>query len=75
MPENEERRYCGGKICYCEREAGTIVNSAKRGRGGHRHGGRVNVRPGRKNIPKRKYYCNDCGMWHVTHYSYYKGKE
>lgn len=75
MPESQNVRYCGGKVCYTEREAGNVINSAKKGRRGYRHGGPVNVRSGRKEIPKRKYFCRDCGMWHVTHFSYYKGKE
>jgi len=75
MLNSDEIRYCEGKRCYTEREAGEVINSAKRGRSGHRHGDRVNVRAGRKNIPKRKYPCKICGMWHVTHYSYFKGKE
>lgn len=68
-------RHCGGKVCYTEREAGAVINSAKRSRSGIRRGERVNVRSGRQNIPKRKYHCPVCGMWHVTHYSYYNDKE
>ena len=75
MPDRDDVRTCGGKICYTEREAGAIINGAHKGRSGYRHGDRVNNRAGRKNIPKRKYFCLGCGMWHVTHYSYYKGKE
>ena len=48
-----------GKICYSSREAGEIINSSKRH---HRsdHLGRS------KKYPRRKYFCSDCGYYHVT---------
>ena len=48
-----------GKICYSGREAGEIINSTK-----HHH---RNDHLGRsKKFPRRKYYCNDCGYYHLT---------
>lgn len=48
-----------GKICYSSREAGEIINSSKRH---HRndHLGRS------KKYPRRKYFCCECGYYHVT---------
>lgn len=62
----EEYELCSvsGKRCYSEREAGRIVNSC------HRH--RSNDHLGRnKNLPRRKYFCTDCGTWHLTHLAKY----
>lgn len=53
-----------GKRCYSEREAGRIVNSC------HRH--RSNDHLDRnKDLPRRKYFCPDCGTWHLTHLAIY----
>ena len=57
------RCYFAGKICYTAREAGEVINGARRH---HRNG---------KNIPRRKYYCETCGYYHVTHYSFYADDE
>lgn len=48
-----------GKVCYSGREAGEIINFGKRH---HRsdHLGRA------KDYPRRKYYCKDCGYYHLT---------
>lgn len=52
-----ERKRCPcGKLCYTESEAGGIVNSLK-----HRH-----KRSGNGDIPKRYYFCDICGMYHLT---------
>ena len=48
-----------GKICYTEREAGEILNMPKR----HSHS---------NEIPKRKYFCEKCGCYHLTHQTFYK---
>lgn len=66
-PEESERRYCNGKICYSEREANTILHSCKRTTG---HAPRR--KSANKVIPKRKYYCTECRQWHLTHLPYYK---
>ena len=58
------RCYFEGKICYTAREAGGVINGARR-----RHV--TNSYRNGKNIPKRKYFCEKCGYYHVTHYSYY----
>lgn len=49
------------KRCYSEREAGSILNSCKRHRNSD-HCGR------NKELPRRKYWCNSCGHYHLTHY-------
>ena len=51
-----EKRFCEttGKICYSRREAGNILNYTKRNKFG-------------RNIPKRCFFCEDCGTWHLTH--------
>ena len=48
-----------GKVCYSGREAGETINFGKRH---HRsdHLGRA------KDYPRRKYYCKDCGYYHLT---------
>ncbi len=61
---NDIRCFAEGKICYTEREAGIVINNAKR----HHYGN--DVKRG-KNIPKRKYFCNVCGFYHLTHYKYF----
>lgn len=62
-------KYCiCGKQCYTKREAGEQLSRLK----GHRtssHIGRGNTKP------KRSYYCNDCGYYHVTHYGMQKKKK
>ena len=52
------------KICYTEREAGTIVNACKR----HNYN---SWGVGQKYKPMRKYYCKDCGFYHVSHLKSY----
>ena len=62
-----------GKICYTEREAGSVINSCKRhvylGQG--RSGKSSHGNGSSKAIPRRKYYCKDCGFYHVTHLALY----
>lgn len=48
-----------GKRCYNQREAGRILNLCKRHRSND-HLGR------NKELPRRKYYCSDCGCYHLT---------
>lgn len=59
--EIRETRFCeiSGKRCYNEREAGNILNSLKHHRNSD-HLGR------NKDLPRRKYYCTDCGCYHLT---------
>ncbi|MCF0241390.1 MAG: hypothetical protein HUK25_02060 [Treponema sp.] len=52
------------KRCYSEREAGSILNSCRRHRTSD-HCGR------NKDLPRRKYWCNSCGHYHLTHTPYY----
>ena len=70
MPDTE-RRYCGNKICYSEREANQVLHDC---RYNTNYRGRCNSRrkSANKTIPKRKYYCEKCGMYHLTHLSHYK---
>lgn len=58
--------YCSetGKRCYSEREAGSILNSCKRHRTSD-HCGR------NKDLPRRKYWCDSCGSYHLTHLAKY----
>ena len=49
-----------GKICYSRKEAGIKLNDAKRF-----HGSRT------KQLPKRMYWCEHCGFYHLTHYKTY----
>ena len=46
-----------GKRCYTEKEAGQVLNKKH-----HKSGGA-------KTIPKRKYFCHECGCWHLTHFA------
>ena len=59
--EREIRCESEGKICYTEREAGNAINSAKH------HGNRA------KKIPHRKYFCKECGCFHLTSQKSKKG--
>ena len=56
-----------GKICYPEREAGIVINGCKK----HIYmGGRHWTKSSHghsKSIPRRKYYCKDCGYFQLTH--------
>lgn len=56
----EEREYCEvtHKVCYSEKTANGIVNSAKRS----------HKKQKTKLIPQRSYYCQFCGSYHLTHY-------
>ena len=60
-----------GKICYTEREAGIVINGCKK----HIYmGGRHWAKSSHghfKSIPRRKYYCKDCGYFHLTHMALY----
>ena len=59
-----------GKICYTEREAGIVINANKK----HHYfdGGLIKSSYGNsKNVPRRKYFCKDCGFYHVTHQAFY----
>ena len=55
----KDKPLCEGKAC---REAREILSDAKR-RNHTRHS---------KVIPKRAYYCEVCGQWHLTSLPYYK---
>ena len=60
-----------GKICYTAREAGIVINGCKK----HvyaGHGKLVKSTHGNsKVIPRRKYFCKECGFYHVTHLALY----
>lgn len=57
------------KICYSKKEAGNAINRAKK----HYHSD--DESNASKKIPKRKYYCNKCGCYHLTSQSAYHKKE
>lgn len=50
-----------GKVCLSAREAGEIINNAKK----HYSHRSFSNSP---SIPRRKYFCKECGCYHVTHY-------
>lgn len=56
-----ENKYCqySGKRCFTEREAGETIRYFKNTRFQWNHRG--------KNVPNRKYYCKECGFYHLTH--------
>lgn len=53
-----------GKQCLSRRAAGELLNEIKK----HKR------TSGRKNIPKRKYLCEFCGCYHLTHAADEKSK-
>ena len=60
-----------GKICYTMREAGLVINGCKKHVYiGNRHWAK-SAHGNSKSIPRRKYYCKDCGFYHVTHLALY----
>ena len=65
---NTVRCYAAGKVCYTVREAGLVINDAHK----HHYG---NDDKRCKHIPKRKYYCPDCGYYHVSHHSFFADSE
>ena len=63
-----QKKICqrSGKVMLTKREAGSQLNSLK----GHRTSSHI----GRgTNKPKRAYFCDYCGMYHVTHLAQSKG--
>lgn len=56
MSDTEYRLCPCGKRCLSRREANQAINDAKM-RNHIQH---------RKHIPKRAYYCDQCGTWHTT---------
>ena len=70
---NTTQRRCQdtGKICYTEREAGIVINGCKKHiYAGNRHWAKAQY-GNSKDIPRRKYFCKDCGYFHVSHFSMY----
>lgn len=57
LQDRTSDKYCNfcGKECLSQREASTLLNSFKKHQQGHKH------------IPKRAYYCDKCGWYHLTH--------
>lgn len=61
-------RYCvSGKQCLTQREAGEQLARLR----GHRTTSHIGKS---KDKPKRSYYCNECGFYHLTHYAQQKRK-
>lgn len=77
MTQEGEKVLCmeTGKICYTEREAGIVINKARK----HFYEGHMKTHKEQysksKEIPRRKYWCKACGFYHVTHMSRYLGDE
>ncbi|MBQ0168008.1 MAG: hypothetical protein KBT02_12955, partial [Treponema sp.] len=71
MTQEGEKVLCieTGKICYTEREAGIVMNKARK----HSYEGHMKTHKehyaNSKEIPRRKYWCKACGFYHVTHMS------
>ena len=57
-----ERDYqlCNGKRCLSRREANQMISDAHRRNHNHHS----------KRIPKRAYYCEACGTYHLTSKNY-----
>lgn len=51
------------KVCYTRREAGSILNDCRK------HGFRSRG-VGKKHRPRREYFCNHCGFYHLTHHPF-----
>ena len=66
--------YFSGKICYSQREAGMVITGCKKHfYAGKRHWVKSAHGTGSsKSIPRSKYYCKDCGYYHVTHIKNYR---
>ena len=68
--------FFAGKICYTAREAGIVINNCKKhvylGKG--RYGKNAHGNGYSKAIPRRKYFCKECGFYHVTHLALYNTK-
>lgn len=64
---------CGfaGKICYTEREAGLVINGCKKHVHMGNHHWAKSAHGNSKSIPRRKYYCKECGYYHLTHMALY----
>lgn len=60
MDEEREYQICSssGKRCYSGKDANIVLSKAK----GHK--------TKKKKIPTRKYYCSDCGYYHLTSKAY-----
>lgn len=65
MNEEEEIIRCKqtGKICYTAELATQRINSASK-----KHNRRTRGVQSRKITPKRKYKCEFCGYFHLTHF-------
>ena len=57
-----------GKVCYTEREAGMFLNGVRK-----RHKSRSIRRMvcSNNDTVKRKFHCEICGYWHLTHWRQY----
>ena len=77
VKQEKEIEYCTmtGKRCYSEREANVMLNNAKNGVWIRKNGRNIKVRSKSKQIPKRKYFCEYCGTYHLTHLPYWKEKK
>lgn len=61
-----------GKICYTQREAGAVINNCRKHFYVGNHRWIKSKYSNSKYIPRRKYFCKECGYFHVTHNPYYK---
>lgn len=53
---SEKRCSFENKKCYTQKEASALINMARK----HHYAEKA------KHIPKRAYYCNKCGFYHLT---------
>lgn len=69
-PSSQQLELCPvcGKRCYSERDAGRILNSLKRHHSNDHLGHN-------KEVPRRKYFCHDCGCFHLTHMTKYYSED
>lgn len=67
MSSATDKHICpaSGKICYSRVEAGIVMRTCSK-----RNGRRF-----RKQIPRRAYFCPDCGCYHLTHWKNFMPKK
>lgn len=64
--ENFERCSSTGKRCYSEKEANIALSCLKKNYVSKMYMKKRTRKSPNGKIPKRKYFCKDCGWWHLT---------
>lgn len=61
VKEEKVYEYCkaSGKRCYTQKDASATLNNIKSRHNRKIHNGKV---------PRRSYFCSDCGFYHLTHF-------